>query len=275
MKCTIDDVTIYYQDFGSGKPIICLHGFPEDHRTMVGCLEPFFKGSKGYRRIYLDLPGMGKSSSKPTIKNADDMLTMLKRFVKKVVEKENFLLIGFSYGGYLSLGMLIETDFNIDGIFLICPCVISEREKRTLAIKGETLLEVGLESKVKNTVDFKDFLEYAVVATSETWSRYQNEILVGLKSADETFTENYQKNGYGFSFESSFNKLHFNKAITVITGKQDNCVGYEDSWNLLKHLTQLRFTCVEGAGHNLQIEHKETFNQHLNDWLKIVEASSF
>ena len=61
MHCKINDVPVYYEEHGQGKPILCLHGFTEDSGSMKGCLEPFFKDVSGYRRIYLDMPGMGKT----------------------------------------------------------------------------------------------------------------------------------------------------------------------------------------------------------------------
>lgn len=30
-----------------------------DHRLMSGCMEPIFTKREGWRRIYIDLPGMG------------------------------------------------------------------------------------------------------------------------------------------------------------------------------------------------------------------------
>jgi pimeloyl-ACP methyl ester carboxylesterase len=62
---------------GSGTPVLALHGAGVDHREIMGALEPLFVGRSGYRRIYPDLPGMGRTpaperidsnvSSRPTI----------------------------------------------------------------------------------------------------------------------------------------------------------------------------------------------------------------
>ncbi len=52
MICKIDNHSVYYEEIGSGKPILCIHGFPEDHRTMIGCVEPIMESFDHYRRIY-------------------------------------------------------------------------------------------------------------------------------------------------------------------------------------------------------------------------------
>lgn len=68
MICKIDNHSVYYKEIGSGKPILCIHGFPEDHRTMLGCVEPIMESLDHYRRIYIDLPGFGSSEMNPGIK---------------------------------------------------------------------------------------------------------------------------------------------------------------------------------------------------------------
>jgi len=74
------------------------------------------------------LPGFGSSKVNPSIKNADDMLAFLINFIKEVIKDESFLLVGQSYGGYLSLGLMLKAGLNIRGVFFLCPCVISKHE---------------------------------------------------------------------------------------------------------------------------------------------------
>lgn len=274
MECLINDLPVYYDEYGCGKPVLCLHGFTVDHRIMTGCLEPFFQNMKGYRRIYLDLPGMGRTPSRDWIKNADTMLDILKKFVDKVIGDESFLLVGLSYGGYMSLGMAFDSSIKIDGMFLICPCTVAEHPKRKLPNKSVALLEQSLETVIKPVDDFADFMDMAVIATVETWHRYENEILPGLKKADADFVECYQKNGYSFTFESELKELRFINPVCVLTGKQDSSVGYEDSWELLKNLPRLTFTVLDNTGHNLQIEREDVFNLHLHDWLRRINGGA-
>lgn len=267
MECLIKDLPVYYEEYGSGKPVLSLHGFTLDHQVMKGCLEPIFQKTNGYRRIYLDLPGMGNTPSKAWINNADTMLEIVKQFIDQVIGNESFLLAGFSYGGYLALGLAMDVNIKIDGMLLIGPCTITDYSKRKLPIKNKVFFEDGLESRISAKEDFKDFLEMAVVATTEIWDRYENEMLPAFKKADREFLGHYRKTGYGFTFESSLKELQFDKPLCVLTGRQDDAVGYEDTWELLKDLPQLTFTVLDNAGHNLQIEKVEFFNLYVHDWL--------
>jgi len=271
MECIIDGSKIYYQEFGQGKPLLCLHGFPEDHRTMKGCIEPLFSDESNYRRIYIDLPGMGKSPKHPNINNADDMLNILEKFINKIIGEQNFLLVGLSYGGYLSFGLAYHLSKKIDGIFLICPCVVSEHNKRELPVKKTAYIDDSLIERMSSDVEFEGFMMFAVVVNEDTWHRYKEEILPGLEAADTEFTEAYQKDGYGFSFEDKVKVLAIDKPVHVLTGRQDNCVGYKDTWLITQNFSNLTFATLADAGHNLQIEQPEFFNFYFNDWLsKIV-----
>ena len=57
----IDGAPIQFEIRGSGLPILMLHGFAVDRRSIIGCMEPIFAQRPGWQRIYLDLPGMGET----------------------------------------------------------------------------------------------------------------------------------------------------------------------------------------------------------------------
>lgn len=81
-----------------GTPVLAIHGWTPDHRLMTGCLEPVFGACEGYRRLYPDLPGMGRSSA-AGVDCADDVLARLEDLVDQRIGTEPFLLVGESYGG--------------------------------------------------------------------------------------------------------------------------------------------------------------------------------
>ena len=60
-----------------------------------------------------------------------------------------------------------------------------------------------------------------VVQTEETWTRYNNEILSGIKASDIDFLNNLDKNGIEFSFEESLINEKFNKPTLFLLGRQD------------------------------------------------------
>src|SRR5260370_28423587 len=119
MECIVRDVPLFYESYGTGTPIILLHGFYSDHRLMQGCMEPLFAQQSGWRRLYLDLPGMGQTPGKEPIKSTDDILDVIVDFIDAVIPEQQFLLAGVSYGGYLSQGLLHRKFEQLAGMALI------------------------------------------------------------------------------------------------------------------------------------------------------------
>ena len=73
--------TIHYKEFGSGKLIYFIHGNSLNLESMIEFYEPFFETNQSFRRIYLDIPGMGDSYLKPSINNSDDILEETYSFI--------------------------------------------------------------------------------------------------------------------------------------------------------------------------------------------------
>ena len=267
MNCQINDVSLYYEEYGEGKPVLCLHGYSVDHGLMTGCLEPIFNNETGYRRIYFDLPGMGKSTSAPWVKNADAMLTLITEFIRQIIPEESFLIIGESYGAYLTLGLIRDMAERIDGAFFICPVITTQN--RTLPEK--TLLYQSADFQ-KITENVKPFLAMAVIATPEIYEKYKTDIMPGLDLADYSFLDSYS-NGYGFTFEEELENVVFDKPTGILSGRQDFIVGYHDAYAILPCFPRASYAVLDFCGHNLQIENEPLLHQHVKDWLWRTELN--
>ena len=64
MQCETDKATIDYEVHGEGRPILFLHGWTMARRVEIVVYEKIFATRPGWRRIYPDLPGMGRSMAK-------------------------------------------------------------------------------------------------------------------------------------------------------------------------------------------------------------------
>lgn len=271
MKAVIKDININYEIEGNGRPIILIHGYYPDHRLMKGCMEHIFEEYKNYKRIYIDLPGMGKSQSSEKIKSSDDMLDIVIEFIKKVIPDDKFLIAGQSYGGYLSLGVINKMAEKVEGALLICPVIIADHKKRTLP--KHIVLEKE-ESLIIPKDDFgENFKDFTVIQNKAILERYLNEICEGVKLADVKFLERIANNGYEFSSNSFDEMSSFDKPSLFIMGRQDSVVGYKDAWNILDKFPRTTFAVVDKAGHNLQIEQKILFDSLVKDWLNRVEKN--
>jgi len=273
VKCQLDKITVYYESFGEGRPLITLHGFAPDHRLMKGCLELMFKRRKGWKRVYPDLPGMGKTKGEPWITSSDQMLDVVLEFIDKVVPNQHFVLAGESYGGYLARAVAQKRRNLVDGLLLICPLIIADRKKRVLP-EHQVLARDSAFLSSLDRVDLRDFESGHVVLTRRVWNRYRKEVLPGLKSADYAFLGRLEKEGYAFSFDLEACTQIFEKPSLFVVGRQDASVGYYDAWSVMQKYPRMTFAALDRAGHDLQIEQEKLFNALVDEWLDRVEEST-
>ncbi|MEZ7820741.1 MAG: alpha/beta hydrolase [Patescibacteria group bacterium] len=264
------DVKLNYEVLGEGTPVLLIHGFGCDMNIMKGCMEPVFKEVKGFKRFYIDILGMGNSNAPINKADSSEILSILISFIEDNIS-ENFLLVGESYGGYLSLGILAKLYDKVENVLLICPMVKPIISKRILPEKNYTEFDENLLSnirKVDNESDIDNFCHFAVIANEYTYTRFKNEILVGMKKVNKEFIEVLSKNySFNFDLKEEFIITNIQKPVLFLAGKQDNSVGYEDLYDMANYLPRSSFYLVDKAGHNLQIDQEDIFSDITKRWL--------
>lgn len=271
MWCQVEHVKFYYEEYGQGTPVVLIHGWGYDHRLIAGCMEPVFEKKAGYRRIYIDLPGMGKTRGSPELKDADGLLEAIMAFVDRVIPGQDFLVAGQSFGGYLARGMVYKMPERLDGALLICPVIIPARDERDLPpyrmMKEDKVLEAGL-----NPGELDDYRSPVIVQDGRTLERFRSDLLPGLRAYDPTFSDAFQDCCCGYSFDVDSPDKPFEKPSLILTARQDTQVGYRDALRIVDNYPRGTFAVVDEAGHGLPIERGGIFDALVNDWLDRVEA---
>lgn len=271
MEIKINGIDAYYEVYGDGIPIIMLHGWGVDHRILKGCIEPIFSNSeKPFKRIYLDLPGMGKTLINSSVKSTDDMRDFILEFVEMMIPNTNYLLVGKSYGGYLSRGILRNDPNRISGIFQICPLVFCETQEENSPKRIVLEIEEGIESVVpKEEMVYFDL--FHVRQTKEVWNQYQAHILPATKLANYDFLNNILEKNKAFKEKIDSQNNEYLFPAVMLAGRQDWCVGYTDLWKILEQYKRASYVVVDKAGHNLEYEQPDIFKTNFVKWLEDVE----
>lgn len=272
MICEIQGIPVNYEQYGEGKPVLFIHGWSIDHRLMSGSFEPVFENLKGYCRIYLDLPGMGKTPSAEWIKSGDNTNKILLEFINIVIGKQKFLLAGESYGGYLSMGLLYELKNQIDGVFFLCPYFnpLSNFDNNKLP-KREILYCSDEFYSEEDNDDVKEFMNMAVIATPEIFERNKKDVLSGYNIHDKEFLSKHYRGDYNPEYAKALKTLNFDKPSCFVTGRQDHCTGYSIAYEFIENFPRATFAVLDCAGHNLQIDNEPTFAQLVKDWIYRLE----
>lgn len=90
------NIEIYYEDHGSGQPVVLIHGYPLSGASWEKQTPVLLDA--GYRVITYDRRGFGKSSQPTEGYNYDSFAQDLRELITQL-NLENFILVGFSMGG--------------------------------------------------------------------------------------------------------------------------------------------------------------------------------
>jgi non-heme chloroperoxidase len=90
------DIQLYYEDHGSGNPVVLIHGYPLSGASWEKQLPVLLEA--GHRVITYDRRGFGKSSQPTAGYNFDTFAEDLHKVVSHL-KLHDFTLVGFSMGG--------------------------------------------------------------------------------------------------------------------------------------------------------------------------------
>ncbi|MGI5177549.1 alpha/beta fold hydrolase [Dactylosporangium sp. CA-152071] len=249
---------------GAGTPVLALHGWTVDHRIMSGCLEPLFTRRPGYRRLYPDLPGMGRTPA-GTATTTDDILAAVLTLVGTVLGAAPFLLVGESFGGYLARAVARTLPDQVLGLALLCP--VGQTLDRDLRVRPPHQV-------LRSTPGLLDdldpatraaYTDGAVVQTPQTLHRFHDEIAPAIQLTDHAAIARFEQHWH--LTDGPEGPAPFGRPTLILCGRQDSSVGYADQYALLPHYPRATFAVLDVAGHNLQIDQPTLFEALMDEWL--------
>jgi pimeloyl-ACP methyl ester carboxylesterase len=269
VESQIGDVTVSYEDIGSGTPLLTLHGWPLDHRHMQNALEPVFAGRPGWRRLYPDLPGMGRTHAPDSYRRHDGMLEAVLGFVDAVIPGERFAVAGTSYGGYLARALVHELGGRVAGVLLTVPA-ISGNPDPSVHILPEHVVRREDPAYLGALAPNEDGSREMVVAQSmevlDTWRRV---IDPAVAAADYDFLD--FRGDVTFSFDPDDLAEPFEGPSLIVTGRFDHVCGYREAFDLLGLYPFASYAALDWAGHALPDERSDLYRALVSDWLERVE----
>lgn len=268
MLATVNGSPVHYTQHGSGTPVLALHGAGVDHREISGSLEPLFADRPGYRRIYPDLPGMGRTPAPDTVNSNDDVLGVLLGLVDAVIGEEAFLVVGHSYGGYLARAIANRRPRQVAGLALVCAADEQVREDErpehvVLYAADDLDLDGTLEPEMA-----AEFRNYLVVQTPATLRRFQETVAPGVALVDQAALARIFER-WRLRTAPEQGPAYTNPTL-ILAGRQDATAGYAGAWRLLEHYPRATFAVLDRAGHGLLHEQVGLGTALLAEWLDRV-----
>lgn len=271
MQMQLDTTAVHYKTKGEGFPIVILSGFSLDHQVMMGAFEPIFSERDGFQRIYPDLPGTGFTPASDDLVTSARIIDLVVQFIDDLLGDKPFMLIGFSYGGFIARGVLKQRQSQVVGLGLIAPSVNLEQGVRDLpeqmviahdadAVK---LLPETVAATVMNTLSAQ---------TRPVIERILAEFMASFPRGDQDFLTTLRQDPH-FSYSPDIDQLEteFDAPALIVTGRHDTSVGYTGAFHLAKQYRRATYATLDRAGHGVYLEQDRIFTVLMHEWLDRVQ----
>ena len=268
MECQVFGQPMHYETYGEGIPLVMLHGAPSSGSVMAAFMEPMFATRAGWKRIYLDMPGMGQTPAHPNLQNIDGMLEAVLECIQQVIPGQHFALAGWSFGGYVARGVLYRRTELVDGLVLIVPGIFHD-QRRTAPPPHVILVPNPTLTSTLDADERQFFDSVGVIQSSEAWE-FCKVFRRDAALADEGFLSRMSG---AFAVDPDALPEPFKRPSLFIMGKQDRITGYADSWQIYDNYPRGTFVVLDRAGHVAYIEQSHLVKALVHEWLDRVEES--
>jgi non-heme chloroperoxidase len=263
------DIKIYYEDHGSGQPVVLIHGYPLNSDSWER-QEPELL-SAGYRVIRYDRRGFGNSSRPTTGFDYDTFAADLNALMEQV-GLEDAVLVGFSMGsGEVTryLGKYGSVRVRKAVLFGAIPPFLLKTDDNPEGVDGQVFEDIKAAIVKDRYAYFKDFLDafynvdqFAPDRISEqAWQASFNVAAGSSPHASYACVDTWLTD-----FRADL--ANIDVPMLVVHGTEDRILPFEATAKRLPDLvSNLKLISVEGGPHNIGWTHPEECNKALLEFL--------
>ena len=247
-------------EIGEGVPVLFVHGWQLDGETEAFDYEPILSSIPGFRRVYVDLPGMGMTPAN-NIQNQDDILSRLVDFVDKRIGESQSVLVGTSCGGYLTPALAQNHADQVDGLLLRVPLVEPGDGKRDVDIFEPLVQDEQFMASV--SAQDKKSLGSVLIQTpafiKALKAEFDRVYLSASRAADNKMLDPIRADAQRYRLSSPFDceRHKFVAPTLIVCARHDGSVGYRDSIRLLECYPRSTYAVLDRSTHRLPIDESE------------------
>ena len=263
------DIEIYYEDHGSGQPVVLIHGYPLNSDSWERQERVLL--SAGYRVVRYDRRGFGRSSRPTTGYDYDTFAADLNALIEEL-ELEDAVLVGFSMGtGEVTryLGTYGSPRVSKGVLFGAIPPFLLKTDDNPEGIDGQVFEGIKAAVVKDRYAYFKDFFDnfyntdtFAPDRISEqAWQASFNVAAGASPHASYACVDTWLTD-----FRADLEKIDV--PVLVMHGTEDRILPFESTAKRLPDLVaNLKLIPVEGGPHNIGWTHPEECNRGLLEFL--------
>ena len=271
---TDDNVKLFYEESGSGVPVVFVHEFAGDYRSWETQMRHF---ARSYRCIAYnargyppsDVPADGERYSQDRAR--DDI-----RAVLDALKIDKAHIVGLSMGGFAALHFGFTYPQRACSLVVAgCGYGAAPNQRQQFAAEAEAAARKFEEGMAKAVEAY---------ALGPTRVQFQNKDPRGWQEFAHQLAEHSSEGsartlrGVQKRRPSLFDLVDRMKAITVptlvMTGDEDwPCL--EPALLMKRTIPTAALVVMPNAGHTINLEEPAAFNQHLADFLRAVDAGAW
>lgn len=235
MQIIVENLLVNYEDQGTGKTILFLHGWGSNLKTF-DFLASTLKTQN--RVILLDFPGFGKSQTPKTPWNLEDYSRFVQNFLKKINLESTDLLIAHSFGCRVAIKILGLNLMSPKQTLLLGPAGI----RHSNSFKNLSLRLISQLGKIF----------FRLPLLSRYYAQARNQLYTNLNSTDYLNLKNpvmrqIFQNTINEDLKYTASKIH--TPVHFLMGEQDTTVPPKKELPLAKSTPNATFEILKNAGH--------------------------
>jgi non-heme chloroperoxidase len=264
-----NDIHIYYEDHGTGQPVVLIHGYPLNSDSWER-QEPELL-SAGYRVIRYDRRGFGKSS-RPTVGYDYDTFTADLKTLLEHLQLEDVVLVGFSMGtGEVThyLGRHGSARVRRAVLFGAIPPFVLKTDDNPEGVDGQVFEGIKAAIVKDRYAYFEDFFANFYNTDKLAPGRISEQALqasFNVAAGASPFASYACVDTWLTDFRADLPNIDV--PVLVMHGTEDRILPFESTAKRLPDLVaNLKLIPVEGGPHNIGWTHPEEVNKALLEFL--------
>jgi pimeloyl-ACP methyl ester carboxylesterase len=272
---TDDKVKLYYEDSGSGIPIVFIHEFAGDYRSWEPQVRYF---ARGYRCITYNARGYPPSEVPAEAERySQDRARDDIRAVLDAVKIDKAHIVGLSMGGFAALHFGFTYPQRARSLVIAgCGYGAEPNQRQQFAEEAEAAARRFEGANMARAAE--------AYALGPTRVQFQNKDPRGWKEFVDQLADHSSQGsactlrGVQKQRPSLFDLVEKMKTITaptlVMTGDEDwPCL--EPGLLMKRTIPTAALVVMPNAGHTINLEEPAAFNQHLTDFFRTVDAGAW